>query len=70
MSVSKVTVVQNTGKKFGAADHYLHVRVDRDGQEVDLMLTEHAFQLAARTAEKNPEDVPASPGLLGKLLGW
>jgi len=54
-----IILVENTEKKFGAADEYFAVWVQNTkGKEFPLMFTERELRIAIERAEKNPEDVP------------
>jgi len=50
--------VINKNKLPAAAKTYNHLRVDLDGQEIHLLLTNNDVKVALKRAAKNPEDLP------------
>ncbi|MFW6130228.1 MAG: hypothetical protein ACOC56_03515 [Atribacterota bacterium] len=51
--------VLNTKRKFGANREYFYTRIQLDdGEEIELLFTDHQFETARKRAEKNPEDLP------------
>lgn len=51
--------VLNTKRKFGANREYFYTRIQlENGEEVELLFTDHQFKTAIKRAKKNPEDLP------------
>ena len=51
--------VSNKERKFGANDHYWHVKLTYKGEEQEFMLTDSDLDKAKTRAGKNPEDIPS-----------
>ncbi len=57
--IGDVQTVENTQKHQLANDKYSFIRVQLEtGEEVPLLLTDRELKIAAKRAQKNPEDLP------------
>lgn len=70
-SLGRLTFLPNINRKFGSANQYAHVwvRIGYSKDTWDLLLTQEELENARDRAKKNPEDLPARPGWLSRLLG-
>lgn len=55
-----LTVRENAGRRFGAADSYYAIRVISDGVEANLLLTAAGLERIRQRVEKNTEDIEAN----------
>lgn len=62
--MSRLTEVDNTSRRFGEADRYLHFRVG--GR--DALATPSEIEALFRRAERQPEDLPRLPPVWRRVL--